>query len=50
MLEFWKDVNKILNQNPEKNFMLVGGTGLYINSVTNGLSVLPEADKKLENI
>ena len=43
---FEKDVNKILNQNPEKNFMLVGGTGLYINSVTNGLSVLPEADKK----
>lgn len=44
---FEKDVNKILNQNPEKNFMLVGGTGLYINSVTNGLSVLPEADKKI---
>ena len=43
---FEKDVNKILNQNPEKNFFLVGGTGLYINSVTNGLSILPEADKK----
>ncbi len=43
---FEKDVNKILNQNPEKNFLLVGGTGLYLNSVTNGLSVLPEADKK----
>ena len=43
---FEKDANKILNQNPEKNFMLVGGTGLYINSVTNGLSILPEADKK----
>jgi len=43
---FEKDVNKILNQNPEKNFLLVGGTGLYINSVTNGLSILPEADKK----
>ena len=42
---FEKDVNKILNQNPEKNFLLVGGTGLYINSVTNGLSILPEADK-----
>jgi len=28
-----KDVNKILNQNPEKNFLLVGGTGLYLNSV-----------------
>ena len=43
---FEKDVNKILNQNPEKNFLLVGGTGLYLNSVTNGLSTLPEADKK----
>lgn len=43
---FEKDVNKILNQSPEKNFLLVGGTGLYINSVSNGLSVLPEADKK----
>ena len=43
---FEKDINKILNQNPEKNFLLVGGTGLYINSVTNGLSILPEADKK----
>ena len=43
---FEKDANKILNQNPEKNFLLVGGTGLYINSVTNGLSILPEADKK----
>ena len=43
---FEKDVNKILNQNPEKNFLLVGGKGLYINSVTNGLSILPEADKK----
>ena len=43
---FEKDVNKILNQNPEKNFLMVGGTGLYINSVTNGLSILPEADKK----
>ena len=43
---FEKDVNKILNQNTEKNFLLVGGTGLYINSVTKGLSILPEADKK----
>ena len=43
---FEKDVNKILNQNPEKNFLLVVGTGLYLNSVTNGLSILPEADKK----
>ena len=43
---FEKDVNKILNQNPEKNFLLVGGTGLYLNLVINGLSILPEADRK----
>ena len=43
---FEKDANKILNQNSEKNFLLVGGTGLYLNSVTNGLSILPESDKK----
>ena len=46
---FEKDVNKILNQNPEKNFLLVGGTGLYLNSVTNGLSILPEANKKIRD-
>lgn len=43
---FERDVNSILNKNSEKNFLLVGGTGLYLNSVTNGLSILPEADKK----
>lgn len=46
---FEKDVNKILNQNSEKNFLLVGGTGLYLNSVTNGLSILPEANKKIRD-
>ena len=43
---FEKDVNKILNTNENKNFLLVGGTGLYLNSVTNGLSALPSADEK----
>lgn len=43
---FERDVNRILNKNPEKNFLVVGGTGLYLNSITNGLSILPEADKK----
>ena len=43
---FEKDVNKILNINENKNFLLVGGAGLYLNSVTNGLSVLPSADEK----
>lgn len=44
--DFEKNVNNILNNNSEKNFLLVGGTGLYLNSVTNGLSSLPSADKK----
>ena len=44
---FEREVNKILNENEEKNFLLVGGTGLYINSITDGLSVLPEADKSI---
>ena len=45
--DFEKNVNNILNNNSEKNFLLVGGTGLYLNSVTNGLSSLPSADKKI---
>lgn len=44
---FEREVNKILNTNKNKNFLLVGGTGLYINSITKGLSLLPEADKKI---
>lgn len=44
---FEKDVNQILNINPEKKFLLVGGTGLYINSITEGLSSLPSADEEI---
>lgn len=48
---FEREINKILNKNENKNFLLVGGTGLYINSITEGLSVLPEADKNIrENL
>lgn len=42
---FEREANKILNCNGNKNFLIVGGTGLYINSVTEGLSELPEADE-----
>lgn len=44
---FEKEVNKILNTNPNKKYILVGGTGLYINSITNGLSLLPKANQEL---
>lgn len=39
-------MNDILNKNEDK-FLLVGGTGLYINSITEGLSVLPEANLRI---
>lgn len=45
--DFERETNKILNSNPDKNFLLVGGTGLYINSITNGLSNLPEANQEI---
>lgn len=40
-------VDSILNNNEAKNFLLVGGTGLYIDSIVRGLSVLPDSDEKL---
>ena len=42
-----REVSKILNENEEKVFLIVGGTGLYINSIVNGLSQLPEADERI---
>ena len=53
--DFEVSVNKILLDKEEQseNIMLVGGTGLYINAVTEGISQLPgknlEIRKKLEN-
>ncbi len=47
--EFQKDVGNILNESEKdnKNMIIAGGTGLYINSVTNGLANLPERNMKL---
>lgn len=47
--EFQKDVGNILNESEKdnKNMIIAGGTGLYINSVTNGLANLPEGNMKL---
>jgi tRNA dimethylallyltransferase len=44
--EYQKSTNKILEkfEKEKKVPILVGGTGLYINSVTNGLAELPESD------
>lgn len=44
--EYQKKVDGILNQleKKSKSVLLVGGTGLYINAVTNGLASLPEGN------
>lgn len=39
---FAKLAKGILAQHPEKNFLLVGGTGLYLQALTEGLPEIPE--------
>ena len=47
--DYYRDVNELLKdfEKQNKNVILVGGTGLYINSIVKGLSKLPEADLSL---
>lgn len=47
--EYQKKVNIILKtfENEKKTPILVGGTGLYINSITNGLAELPQSEPQL---
>ncbi|WP_297598707.1 tRNA (adenosine(37)-N6)-dimethylallyltransferase MiaA [uncultured Cetobacterium sp.] len=45
--DYQRKVNEILNVSEDKNILLVGGTGLYIDSVVRGLSVLPESDSQI---
>lgn len=47
--DFQKDVDNILKEKEtkKKNIILTGGTGLYISSITDGLSSLPAGDSVL---
>ena len=49
--EYQRAVDKILAQKEKEGraVILTGGTGLYINSIVNGLSSLPENDPKLRD-
>lgn len=42
--DYQRKVDNMLNANEDKSILLVGGTGLYIDSVVRGLSALPESD------
>ena len=50
--DYYRDVNELLKdfEKQNKNVILVGGTGLYINSIVKGLSKLPEADLSLRKV
>lgn len=43
---YYNQVNKILNENDDL-FIITGGTGLYLDSITQGLTIMPEVDSKL---
>ncbi len=49
--EYQRAVDKILAEKEAENrpVILTGGTGLYINSVVNGLSALPESNPQLRD-
>ena len=49
--DYYRDVNSLLKkfEKDNRNVILVGGTGLYINSIVRGLSKLPEADLNIRN-
>lgn len=45
--DFQRKVDEILSEKSDKSIILVGGTGLYIDSVVRGLSALPESDEEI---
>ena len=45
--EFQKEVDRILKEREGKNIILVGGTGLYIDSVVRGLANLPNGNERI---
>ena len=45
--DFCSDVRALLDANSQKNFILVGGTGLYLQALMLGLPKIPEIDKSV---
>ncbi len=45
--EFRKDVLKILDTNPNKNFIIVGGSGFYLKGLTHGLFEIPDVPEDI---
>lgn len=47
--QYQQKVDEILNENFETVNILVGGTGLYINSIVDGLASLPKSNKSIRD-
>lgn len=45
--EFQKEINKIINQNPNKNYIICGGSNLYIDAIIKNYD-LKEIDRNME--
>lgn len=45
--EFCRQVNSLVNAAPGKNYILVGGTGLYLQSLMLGLPKIPEISEQV---
>ena len=43
--DFCANVKKLLDENPNQNYILVGGTGLYLQSLMLGLPQIPKIDE-----
>lgn len=47
--EFLQGVRALLQQNPHKKFLVVGGTGMYVKVLQEGISTMPAANEHLRN-
>lgn len=45
--DFCSNVKKLLVENPNRNYILVGGTGLYLQSLMLGLPQIPKIDESI---
>lgn len=47
--QFATACNELMNKNPDKNFVLVGGSGMYVDALVNGMDDLPAKDEAIRN-
>ena len=45
--DFCANVKNLLSENPDQNYILVGGTGLYLQSLMLGLPQIPKIDESI---